>query len=204
MSLLTNFQTVQDSINSAKALTDAILTHKYALLENGLRYSFENYELFSTRQITTNLPQSDIASAYTFFFTIEPYAWSNYRGIFGFHGGYNEGFVGIQYQDGTITWCNLGSNAIQLGQYIGTTNKKYDLVVRFGNGKINVWVNKTKVIADVSQNNIRPYGNVVIGRAFDSGDRYFYGKLGNIYIYNRALSDEEISQMQEYIAYNNK
>ena len=168
---------------------------------NGLLYSLNTYETFNNTEIDTQVAQSNIASAYTIFITINPTAWNNYRGIFGLHGGSPEkGLVGFQYESGQVKWTHIGSSGYaNIYSSVSTLNTDYDLILTFGSQKLNIWCNNSQIITDTSLSNLNAYGNIILGRAFSSNDRYFAGKLGYCYIYNRVLTSSEISQMKEYI-----
>ena len=199
MSLLTEFQEVQNKINTATLATKLILNATTVPIQTNLVYSNNTYQVFSNKYIDTGVAQSSLSSGYTIFVTIHPYSWSNYKGVFGDH-RYG-GIIGLQYENGGIYMGHFQPSAsVDLSGYI-TTNQTYNIAVRVSDSstKLNVWINGEKVVKDYALGGFTAYGNLLFGRAYPSTERYFDGKLGYIYVYNTALSDVDITYMNAVI-----
>jgi len=116
--------------------------------------------------------------------------------------------------NGFVGWGNWGSgnqvNAIRLGgsnilnYWWGndlaaaasiTTNTWYNAVARFDGTNRQIWVNNVMVGQDTpgSGHNVPNANNMRIGST--NNGEYFNGKISNVGIYDRALSDSEIGDI---------
>ena len=168
-------------------------------VDNGLLYSLETYETFNKKVVDTGIPQLSIQSAYTIFIKINPSSWGNYKGIIGYHGENKQGIVGFQYQDGSLVYANKPDSNVNVTMSPFSTNNDHLLIITYENNLLNIYDDDTKIISNASNVDISPYGNIFLGKAHDAENRFFDGKLGLCYIYNRVLSDDEISKMKIYI-----
>ena len=192
--------TVLNDYQTCDALADTILGNGGYKITDGLRYELETF-LYQQRDIDTGVTQASLSSAYTIFISIKPHSWNNYRGVIGYHGGNDgRGISGFQYVDGTIGYDHIGTgSSLNCTSYISTLNQRYDMIITYENNKMSIWCNGTKIHNDVYQIDIRPFGNVRLGRAYNDSNRYFDGEMGYCYIYNRCLTSTEIEMMQDYI-----
>ena len=147
MSLLTDFNDKKTLIDSANDIAGKILNSIREPITTNLLYRMDTYEEFSNRQIDTGIAQSSISSRYTIFMTLYPYDWSNYRGVMGMHS--SSGLVGFQYENGAIKWAhhNSGYTGIDAAEYIGTTYKLYNIVIKYNGSTMDMWCNGTKVVS---------------------------------------------------------
>jgi len=116
--------------------------------------------------------------------------------------------------NGFVGWGNYGSgnqvNAFRLGgsnilnywwgNDLGaaasiTINTWYNAVARFDGTNRQIWVNNVMVGQDTpgSSHNVPNANNLRIGST--NNGEYFNGKISNVEIYNRAISDSEIAQI---------
>jgi hypothetical protein len=116
--------------------------------------------------------------------------------------------------NGFVGWGNYGSgnqvNAFRLGgsnilnYWWGndlaaaasiTTNTWYNAVARFDGTNRQIWVNNVMVSQDTpgSGHNVPNANNLRIGST--NNGEYFNGKISNVEIYDRAISDSEIAQI---------
>lgn len=123
--------------------------------------------------------------------------YNNYRGIYGNHYGTYGSVVGIlnQFQDEMLR-IGYNSNIVDL-RYTDVTNKYITLTVQMGASVgTKVYINGN-LISESKNEATNPNvngANFWIGKSYDSVDRYFSGKMNNFMIYNRILTDSEISQ----------
>jgi hypothetical protein len=81
-----------------------------------------------------------------------------------------------------------------------STNTWYNVVARFNGTNREIWLNNVKIGNDTpSGHNVPNANNLRI--ASSNGGEYFNGKLSNIEIYNRSLSDSEIGQIYNNYLY---
>ena len=119
------------------------------------------------------------------------------------HNGYipaNRGAIIDQYkvrQSGRfLYWFNNGKLAIG-GQYQSVevdppyTSDWYFTTITFKDSKLNVSFNNTNMITDFSFSPIYQGVNTKIGGVYDT---YFNGSIHNVQIYNKALTQAEITQ----------
>ncbi len=190
----------QKEYDECLTITNDILdgtTPYYTLNTDGLRYSLNVYNVAQNSHIDTNVAQEMLKSAYTIFITINPTSWNNYRGLFGFHGGDNQGIIGFQYEDGKLVYEHTQGNRYTLTPF--STGIDHNLIISYGNNKLSIYDGDTTLVDNQVQSDIVPLNNLIIGRAFNDNNRYFDGKLGYCYIYDRCLSTDEINSMKNYI-----
>lgn len=123
--------------------------------------------------------------------------YNNYRGIYGNHYGPYGSVVGIlnQFQNEMLR-IGYNSNIVDLS-YTDVCNKYITLTVQMGASvgtKVYINGNLIKESKNETTNPNVNGANFWIGKSNDSADRYFSGKMNNFMIYNRILTDSEISQ----------
>jgi hypothetical protein len=75
-----------------------------------------------------------------------------------------------------------------------STNTWYHVVARFNGTNREIWLNNVKIGNDTpSGHNVPNANNLRI--ASSNGAEYFNGKLSNVEIYNRAVTDSEITEL---------
>lgn len=144
-----------------------------------------------------NLSQLDYGQQFTFSFVLHPTDVSNYRGIIGLHGTRGYHGVTIQFNENNIdAGYGTGSNwqTCLLSNASTYLNNTIQLTVAFDIGnKTEIYINgvllqEAEVVSDlIGQDEVN------IGRSLISYDRYFKGTMYDIQIYDRILTQEEIS-----------
>ena len=121
---------------------------------------------------------------------------NNYKGIYGNYVDTDYGVSGIlaQYQDGVMR-IGYNSNIVDISSDL-VTNKEITLTVQMGTSiGTRVFINGELVGEMHSDSDAaQPGTDFWIGKAFNTTDRYFLGKMNNFMVYNRILSDSEIKQ----------
>lgn len=74
-------------------------------------------------------------------------------------------------------------------------NTWYYVVARFNGTNREIWLNNVKIANDTpgSSHNVTQSTNLTVGRTYTN--EYFNGKLSNLEIYNRAISDAEMTEI---------
>lgn len=178
-------------------------------VKDGLLYASEHKAGYSLlfngvdTEIDTGVPQSALVDGFTIVLHMNPKAWNNYRGVFGIHqdGGIN----GLQYVDDGIYITIFGADGHQVDTKLSTSqlpiNSWSTFILSWSNGRSVVYINGELV--DEKNNaakRLKPVGNLIVGKAAPYADRYFKGNMSHFIVYNRALSEEEITEMTNYIA----
>ena len=175
--------------NYSISVSNAIWNYEKALIFNGIDTQFDS-----------GIGQGSLTNGYTIVLRINPTEWKNYRGIFGFHNN-TKGISGLQYNNGVITAINIGgSNVIAFSTEQLSVNKWHIVTIvndEDGNGR--AYINGKLIASVTGYGKLTALGNVIIGRANNSADRYFKGKMSHCLIYNRALNGEEVKQINNYV-----
>jgi hypothetical protein len=74
-------------------------------------------------------------------------------------------------------------------------NTWYYVVARFNGTNREIWLNNVKIANDTpgSSHNVTESTNLTVGRTYTN--EYFNGKISNLEIYNRAISDAEMTEI---------
>lgn len=168
----------------------------------GLVYNFmEPNLMFNNTTIDTKVAQASLTSGYTFIARIYPTQYNNHRGLFGLHE--NGGIVGLQYENGKLSYGHVNTGIVG---YVNTSDLPlYNwgiFVVTYNGSNLKCYVNK-KEIFSVDGNDFIPFGNVIIGKAYDAQDRYYAGCVSNFMIYNRSLTEEELEKVYNFLEVSN-
>lgn len=151
----------------------------------------------TSTEIDTGVAQSELANGYTILMRINAEEWNNYRGVFGLHSSAG-GIVGLQYENSKIRWLH-NSNAT-----IGVDIAEADLAagswhtigcVYDGGTWMTVYIDGSSHATNTVL--LKPAGNIIIGKAYNSSERFFKGEISNFDIYNRAMEQDEILQKLE-------
>jgi len=155
----------------------------------------------SNTQFDTGILQSTLTAGYTFIFRIKPTNWNNYRGLFGLHGGSRQGIVGLQYQDGNIVYSNKpDSNAnISFSSNLLSINNWHTVVCSYDGRYSYISIDGKNIGTTSNAVTLSGMNNLIVGRAFNSNDRYFKGNMSHAILYNRVLSSSEIYKVMNYI-----
>ena len=122
--------------------------------------------------------------------------YNNYRGIYGNHSGNYDYVNGIlaQYENNLLR-IGYNSNIVDIN-YSDVNNKNITLTVQMGASiGTKVYINGS-LVSEVKNEETNPSASneFWIGRSLNNTNRYFIGQMNNFMIYNRILSDSEISQ----------
>lgn len=154
---------------------------------------------FSTATIDTKVAQSSITSAYTIAFRIYPTNWSGYRGIYGYHNNGNNGLT-AQCSGSEIEFGHYGVASLTISTSAIPVNQWSTVIITYNGSTLKMYINSTNVTYSKSMGNLRATGNVVYGRSYDrDSNRYFAGKMSHFILYNRCISDAEITLLNTYI-----
>jgi hypothetical protein len=101
---------------------------------------------------------------------------------------YNTGFIHYWWGNDLVVPTSL------------STNTWYHVVARFNGTNREIWLNNVKIGNDTpSGHNVPNANNLRI--ASSNGGEYFNGKISNVEIYNRAVSDLEIGELYNDFTY---
>ncbi len=80
-------------------------------------------------------------------------------------------------------------------------NTWYNVVARFDGTNRQIWLNNVLIGSDTpgSSHNVPNANNLTIG--VTNVSEYFNGKISNVEIYNRAISDSEIAELYNDFIY---
>ena len=188
--------TWKDNINlKSISIPNGSISSDYSVLFNGTNTYFDS-----------GIPHSQLVNGYTVITRIKPYTWNNYKGIGGLHGGNpGKGLALWQYVDGTINCGNVDGTIAQIGTILTAEQipinewtiliTTYDKATGYGIS----YIGKEEVDRAANYGSLTPLSNLIVGKAFDSPDRYFYGNMSHFMVYNRALSVNEVEQVVDYI-----
>ncbi len=168
----------------------------------GLVYNFiDSNFMFDKTIIDTGVTQASLISGYTFIARIYPTQYNNHRGLFGLHS--SGGIVGLQYEDGKLSYGHVNT---KVSGYIDSSKLPINnwgiFVATYDGSVLKCYVNKEENFS-VEGNAFTPYGNVIIGEAFDSDDRFYAGCMSNFMIYNRSLTEEELEEVYNFLEVTN-
>lgn len=166
-------------------------------VSNGVRDESTNSMTFngSSTIIDTGIAQSTLSSGYTMVLRFLPNSWTNYKGLFGLHDTSGEnGIVGLQYQDGNIYFGhrNNGNKSVAVSSSKLSTNTWHIAICKFDGTYLYLYIDGTYIGKTSSNTPLTPTGNVIIGKSYNREDRFFYGKISDILLYKRAITDGEI------------
>lgn len=199
-----------DAINNTGSGHSSTTTTWKDLSENGNDLTLSNFGNTSTSGWSTNALNFDgvddfgtvstiqnILSGETTISTrIYSEQYNNYRGIYGNHSGNYDYVNGIlaQYQNNLLR-IGYNSNIADIN-YSDVNNKNITLTVQMGASiGTKVYINGS-LVSEVKNEETNPSASneFWIGRSLNYTNRYFIGQMNNFMIYNRILSDSEISQ----------
>lgn len=128
---------------------------------------------------------------------IYPTSTSNYRGVIGMHAVIG-GVCFAQFVSGNLRFAMITSNNVKVFFYqVGaiSTNKWWHVVMSYDGSKGYVYINgELRYSANISSTPNFAH-SVVIGKAFESNDRYWDGNISDVRIYATALSAEDIKNL---------
>lgn len=149
--------------------------------------------------IETPIEQSTLVNGYTICLIINPEEWSNYRGVFGLHGENNNGLIGLQSQGNHVVYNNsLSSEGVSIPHDKIMTNTWHSIICVYNINECKVYVDGI-IYGPAVQGEFIPYDKLVFGYSFDSYNRHFKGIMNSIFVYNRALSNNEINSVHYYL-----
>lgn len=149
--------------------------------------------------IETPIEQSTLANGYTICLIINPEEWSNYRGVFGLHADNNVGLVGLQSKYLDIEYNNsLPLEGVSIPRDKIMTNTWHSIICVYNINECKVYVDGV-IYGPAVQDGFTPYDKLVFGYSFNSYNRHFKGIMNSIFVYNRALSNDEINSVHYYL-----
>jgi len=117
------------------------------------------------------------------------------------HGGSNQGIVGLQYDGGSIGYSNNPNSKVAV--IVPTTtlslNIWHKVACVFDSGYSYVYVDDVFEGKTSTSVTFSAIGNLLFGKSFQQGDRFFKGYMSHAFVYNRALSKDEINKVYIYI-----
>lgn len=146
----------------------------------------------SNTLIYTGIPQSALTVS-SFSVWVYPLSGSNYKGVFGDHYS-NKGIIGFQYENGTCVF-GYGTGSAYVGASITLALKTWTHLVGIITGT-GLQIYKNGLLEkSVSGGALSPIGNLLVGRAFNSSERYWSGSIDQFRIFNRALTQKEVTSL---------
>ena len=122
-------------------------------------------------------------------------------GVIVYNGNSNSNGTGIVYDAGSAT---PGYNITMLAggvcfcmSVFATLHQWHHAVLRCSAGTLNLFIDTT-LVSTSSATYISPSGIFAVGMDYTDGTNPFIGKIDDIAVYNRALSDTEIRQLYHY------
>ena len=147
----------------------------------------------SNTLIYTGIPQSALIVS-SFSVWVYPLSGSAYKGVFGDHYGNYTGIIGFQYDKGTCSFgYGTGSAYVGAGITLALNTWTHLVGIITGTG-LQIYKNGL-LEKSVSGGALSPRGNLLVGRAFDLSDRYWSGSIDQFRIFNRALTQEEVTSL---------
>ena len=186
----------KDNINLKNiSISNASVASDYSIVFNG-----------SSTFFNSGIPHSQLVNGYTVITRIKPDTWRNYRGIAGLHGGNpGKGLVLWQYVDGDIHCGNIDATIEQRGTSITPqqlpinewtiTVTTYDKQTGMG----ITYIGSEEVSRSGAYGSLTPLSDLIVGKGFESADRFFDGNMSHFMVYNRALSADEVVKVVNYI-----
>lgn len=161
--------------------------------DSGLKFDGYNFH------IETPVEQSTLVNGYTVCLVINSEQWSNYRGVFGLHGENNAGLVGLQSQGNYVMYNNsLSLDGLLIPHDKIAINTWHSIICVYNVSECKVYVDGI-MYGPTAQGEFSPYGKLVFGYSFNSYNRHFKGIMNSIFVYNRALSNDEIESVHSYL-----
>lgn len=163
-----------------------------------IRYSLPEETVFpgnnTGTMIDTGISQADMSNGYCIAMVITPTAWSSYRGIFGYHESTSQGLCGLQCEGNTLNYACFPSSGIRLNVSTVPINTKQQIVVNYdpATGLTTIYRNGI-ALGSATMGGPTAFGNIIIGRAFASDNRYYKGTIHSFDIYNREATAEELA-----------
>lgn len=155
----------------------------------------------SNSLITTTVSQSALTSAFSFSLWMNPVSSVNYKGVFGQHtGAENYGICGLQWVTNAWNYSLLcGSTSFNIAipsAYIPNGVLTHVVCTYKSKDSISVYINGVLFqTVSIGTSILNPLGNIEIGRAYNAGDRYFSGSLDQFRIFNKALTQTEVTAL---------
>lgn len=149
--------------------------------------------------IETPVEQSTLVNGYTVCLVINSEQWTNYRGVFGLHGKNNAGLVGLQSEHNYVVYNNsLSLEGVSIPRDKIAINTWHSIICVYNINECKVYVDGV-IYGPAVQDGFTPYDKLVFGYSYDSFNRHFKGIMNSIFVYNRALSSDEINSVQYYL-----
>ena len=161
---------------------------------NGGSFLFDNTDDYVSLGASSELSITNQISVFSW---VKVNTFSAWDGVFGTYDGGN--FVHFQLAYGRLNVYIYGPNAVygslDSGYYKLTAGEWSNIGLTFGSQTLKVYLNGVAMPTTVtgSSANIGGTSEMSIGRVF-SGSRYLGGNLANTMIYNKALSQAEVTQ----------
>lgn len=208
-----NLYAIKHKINSCKQLTEHILGIQQPNISDNVIYKFipDSPKYFNGIDtiIDTGLPQAAMVDGYTIVARIYPTDYSDNRGLFGIYGMNKDyrGIVGLQFiQSSSETSLK---NALTFRHYIDEKeymigiptskiplNNYHIVICSYDGGNIGkLYVKDTLISVNEHFAPLVPLDNLIIGKGANNPNRYFKGNISHFIVYNKALNQEEITEI---------
>lgn len=175
--------------------TDVSGSNNNGTLTNGTNYSGGTMVFDGTNDYTAIPNFMGNTNTFTVSHFIYLSGIQNTRTIFSNYGAGNNGWVtGIRDDQNNVFKFYLGNTVHLYSNTVLSSFTWYHVAVTYNNGSPRIYINGT--LNNSSSNTITfasSYFGNDIGR-LGIGSQYFNGKIGNVQVYNRALSPTEIYQ----------
>lgn len=176
-------------------------TYNTSLILNRKGDGLSSYFNGTNSYVSTYIPQEALVNRFSISAWIYAESGSNYRGVLGDHGGATQGLAFCQFENGFLT--NLIGNGSAWTAKVKTTislNTWYHVVFVYqggANGFNSLYVNGVRADHVPHTSTMVPlWGNpIIIGRAYNSTDRYWLGKIEDMRIFTKTLSPTEINAL---------
>ena len=144
----------------------------------------------SNTEFDTGISQTLLKNGYTIVARIKPTAWNNYRGL-----------LGLQYDGGSIGYSNNPDSrvAVTVSTSVLPLNEWHNVACVYDGGYSYVYVDNTLIGKTTTTVTFSPIGNLIFGKSFNQGDRFFKGYMSHAIVYNRYLGQQEIEKVCSYI-----
>ncbi len=200
---ITTFEDYKNCMIIANSITDNINPEK---ILSEATYSYTEGEDFTNiAPIDTGVPQSDLVNGYTLFATVKPTDWTRNYGLFGYHGGNNQGIL-FQYNSDKLEYGFVYQGIIKMpltdvpvGEFTLLTFKYYrDPSLDIS--RFDVYINGILKYTLNNVGTLRPLNNVILGNSLNgSSYRQFHGIIDNFYVFDSSLEDVEIIKINNYL-----
>ena len=186
---------------------DSISVDDTFLDDNGVKNKCTKFTGVAGSVIDTGISQSLLGQTFSFSVWIYPTAESNYRGVMGEHGGTFEGFGFMQttnanrsasWGDG-VNW-NGGDVTSQVDIPLNEWTHVVWTLKAGANGSHKVYLNGVLEGEEETTTSFVPWitTNIMIGRSYNTADRYHEGMLEELRIYTKELTQSEIDDLYSY------